>query len=306
MILNQISKCKNQNRFPNATKGVWGPNYISKCKIVWAAVLLVSGGCAVQVQKPIRVCEGKKSAAEALSVLEGCLENAVPLRANGKCLAKFCTDGKPHKENFPVKLWFAPPCYLRFQGDVAFNPRGIELGSNDSEFWLSMKPKEIGNNYFWGRWDNTASLAELKISPKVLLEALGIVSVGGQGNWSLSYENGFDVLTKRNEQAVIIKKVYIYNCDWRVKKIEYFDKNGRVIVIIELDKYRGIYENVFVPAVIKVISREKGDTENSFQITLDSIKFMSRQPKGLFNRGQPRGFKHIYEIIDGKMVEQRH
>jgi len=290
---NQISKIKYQNDK-------------SKCKIIGAVVLLVSAGCAVQMQKPIRVCEGKETAAEALSVLEGNSENVVPLRANGKCLAKFSTDGKPHKENFPVKLWFAPPCYLRFQGDVAFNPRGIELGSNDSEFWLSMKPKEISNSYFWGKWDNAAGLVELKISPKVLLEALGIVSVGEQGDWSLSNENGFDILTKRDEQAVIIKKVHIYNCYYRVKKIEYFDKTGRVIVIIELDKYRGIYENVFVPGVIKVISREKDDTENSFRITLDSIKFMSRQPEGLFDRGQPIGFKHIYEIIDGKMVEQVH
>jgi len=280
-------------------------NQISKCKIVGAVVLLVFGGCAVQVRKPIQVCEGKKSAAEALSVLRGCLENAVPLRANGKCLAKFHTDGKPHKENFPVKLWFAPPCRLRLQGDVAFNPRGIELGSNSDEFWLSMKPKEIGNTYFWGRWDNTADATELKISPKVLLEALGIVSLDGRGDWSLSNENGFDVLTKRDERAVTTKKVYIYNCDRRVRKIEYFDKNGQAIVIIELDEYKGVYENAMIPAVIKVISREKGDTENSFRITLESIKFMSRRPEGLFDRPRPRGFKDIYEIIDGKMVEQR-
>lgn len=273
-----------------------------------AAAILILTGCAPQARRPLRICPGAESAGEALSVLRIQSQNTVPLKANGKCLAQFYADGKRHKENFPIKLWFNPPTHIRLHGDVAFNARGIDLGSNESEFWLAMKPKEIGNGYFWGRWDDGAGFGELKISPKILLEAVGIIEVDDRENWSLSKEGVFDVLTKRGKAGSIIKKIYIYNCDRRVRKIEYFGDNEQIAVILELDEYRDIYKGVSVPRVIKAVSFNSDGTEDSFRITLDSIRqqdFSEKLCKALFTRPEPKGFKHIYRIIDDQVVEQR-
>lgn len=277
---------------------------------ITAAAILIVAGCAPRMQRPMRVYPGAESADEALSILRLQSQNAVPLKANGRCLAKFYVEGrkKPKKENFPVKLWFSPPCCVRLQGDVAFNPRGIELGSNDEEFWLSMKPKEIGNSYFWGRWDCGGGFGALKISPEILLEAIGIIEVDDEENWSLSNEGAFDVLTKQNEQGIIIKKIYIRSGNYLVWRIEYFDVTGERVAVTELDKYKQVSEVFFVPAIIKIIRRAEDGREDSAKITLRSIKpakITEEVRRRLFTRPQPKGFKHVYKIIDGNIIEQR-
>ncbi len=277
--------------------------------IIVAAILIVAG-CAPRMQRPMRVYPGTESADEALSILRLQSQNAVPLKANGRCLAKFYIESrkKPKNENFPVKLWFSPPCYVRLQGDVAFNPRGIELGSNDNEFWLSMKPKEIGNSFFWGRWDCKGGFGALKISPEILLEAIGIIEVDDEENWSLSNEGGFDVLAKQNDQGIIIKKIYIRSDNYLVWRIEYFDVTGERVAVTELDKYKQVSEGFFVPAIIKIIRRAEDGREDSAKITLRSIKpakITEEVQRRLFTRPQPKGFKRVYEVIDGNVIEQR-
>lgn len=276
---------------------------------LFVAVMLTLAGCAPRMQKPLQICPGAESVDDALSVLVAQSQDAVSLKANGKCLARFYdTDGTKHKENFLIKLWFNPPAHIRLHGNVAFNPRGIDLGSNESEYWLAMKPKEIGNSYFWGRWDDGVSFWGLKISPRILLEAVGIIEVDDRENWSLSNEGTFDVLTERDEVGSIIKKIYTYNCDRRVRKIEYFGDNEQIAVILELNEYRDIYKGASVPRVIKVISFNGDGTEDSFRITLDSIRrqdFSAKLHKALFTRPEPKGFKHVGRIIAGEVVEQR-
>jgi len=270
------------------------------------AVILILAGCAPRMQEPMWVCPGKESATEALSILRSRSQNTVPMKANGQCLLKYYVEGKPYKENFPVKLWVSPPNRIRLQGDVAFNPKGIVLGSNEDEFWLVMKPKEI-RSYFWGQWAEGNCLEKMMISPELVLEALGIVEVSGEEDWSLSNEGVFDVLTKRNEQNGVIKKMYVYSCDYLVRRIEYFDANGQALVIAELGKYKEVSKGFFVPAVIKIVRRTDGDSEDSFKITLGSVKpvnFSEKQKRLIFARPKPRGFKHIYKIIDGEMIEQ--
>lgn len=278
----------------------------------FAAAILILAGCAARIQKPMPLCPGAGSAAEALSVLRSQSQNTLPIRANGRCLLQCYTDGKKRKENFPVKLWMSPPNEIYLQGDVAFNAKGIVVGSNEREFWMSMKPKEI-SSYWWGRWFGGSCLETLVISPELLLEALGIAVVGkGQDskkkNWSLSNSEGLDVLTKRRGRTEA-RKIYIDACDYLVRRIEYFDANGEVVVVTELDKYKELLEGFFVPAVIK-ITRPAGQAEDSVSITLSlkSIKpadFTEKQRNRLFERPRPRGFEHIYEINeDCETIEQ--
>jgi len=274
-----------------------------------AVVMFILGGCAPPARKPLPICPGKESTAESLRLLRVYAEGAKSIKANGKCLAKIYSEGKakPHKENFPVKLWFEPPTQIRLQGDVAFNARGIDVGANENEFWLSMKPKEIGNSYFWGRWSDGAGFGALKIGPDILLDAFGMAEGNEKMSWALSNEGAFNVLTGRNVTDVIVKKIYIYNCDERIRKIEYFGSNGEVAFVLEMEEYVDICQGVQVPKIIKVVRFGGGDAEDSFEITLDSVRqkdFDEKLLKKLFTRPEPRGFKNQFRIINGEVIEQ--
>lgn len=261
-----------------------------------AAAILVVGGCGPRIERPTRICPGAESVFESLSSLRAQSKNVVPLKANGQCRLEY--DGTKHKENFPIKLWFSPAFDVRLQGDVAFDPRGIVLGSNAREFWLAIKPKEV-SSYWWGRWAEQDSFDKLPLNPKILLEALGIVKVEGGANWSLSNEGAFDVLTERNDEGAIIKRIYVHSCNYLVWRIEYFDVSGEVAAAAELYKYKEISRSFSVPAVIKIITRAEGKIEDSVSITLGSIKstnFTEKQKNRLFTRPEPRGFKRVEKL----------
>ncbi len=273
--------------------------------LIAAAVMLIAGGCAAQMEKKVRVCPGKASAAESLSSLRAQFENAVPLRADGQCfLQYYAEEGKLKKENFPVKLWVNPPAEIYMQGDVAFDPKGVILGSNKEEFWLAVRLKEI-SGYWRGRWSGENYPEKLMISPRLVLEALGATEVENDGGWSLSKEGAFDVLTKQ-KGGIETKKIYVNNCDYLVRRIEYF-KGGRAAVSLELDKYKAISKNFFVPSAVKIANLSGGGKGDSVQITLGVIKpmvFTDKQRERLFIRPQEQGFKQVYEIVDGKIIEQ--
>ena len=79
--------------------------------------------------------------------------------------------------------------------------------------------------------------------------------------------------------------------------------------VTELDEYEEVSEGFIVPAIIKIEKYTAESTENSVRITLSlkSIKSANitlKQRNRLFTRPEPRGFEHIYKIIDGDMIEQ--
>jgi len=276
-------------------------------------LLLVSfaAGCPPKVEV-LPICPGKQSAAEAISVLRSRAEKTGPLRANGQCRMEFNTQNRKHPENFSVKLWVNPPAQFYLQGDVAFDARGVLVGSNSEEFWVWIRPKEI-SGYWWGRWSDGAKLERMVISPRMVLEGLGIASPGadgGQGTWSLSNKGPYDILTRRDEDASVVKKLYVAACDYSLRKIEYFDAVGKVRAVVEMDAYTKVGENFSIPAVIKITNHQAGG-DDSARITLnrDSIKamtFSQKQIDYLFTRPEPKGFKQVWLYIDGHWVEQRY
>jgi hypothetical protein len=276
----------------------------------YVAAILVIAGCALQQQKRPLACAGKKSAEESLSALQLQSQNTSPLKATGQCLLQYYVEGKKHKENFPVKLWVNPPAEIYLQGEVAFNPRGLVLGSNEQEFWLAAKPDEI-SSYWWGLWSEESYNEKLMIRPKIVLEALGIVAIGeqkgGNENWFFSKEHNFDILTETDSEGEAIKRVYINNCDYLVRKIEHC-VDGAAMVAAELDKYKEVQNGFFVPANIKITKLAGVNRGDSVRITFDSIKpalFSDKLRSRLFTRPQPQGFEHIYRVVGGSIVEQR-
>ncbi len=275
---------------------------------LFAAALIVCG-CAPELKLTERICPGRRTAGESLDALNAHSAVAVSLRANGQCRLRYYAEGKEHNENFPVKLWVNPPAEIYLQGDVAFDARGIVLGSNKDEFWLAMKPKEI-SGYWWGRWSDANCPELLMISPKLLLEGLGIVTVDtNERNWRLSNKDGSDVLTKHSNQGVLQKRMSVNCCDYLIEKIEYFDVSGDAVAVVELSKYNEVIEGFFVPARIKITTYGEHTVEDLVEVnfSLSSVKsasFTDRQRDRLFNRPEPRGFEHIYKIVDGEMIEQ--
>jgi len=204
-------------------------------------------------------------------------------------------------------MWVNPPAEVYLQGDVGFNPRGIVLGSNASEFWLLIKPEL--SQYSWGKWSEQDTSSGLMVVPKTLDEALGIVEVVDEKNWFLSKESGFDVLIRRNDKGGISKKMYINPRNYLVRKIEYFDVNDSILALAELDKYKDVTEDFFVPTVIKIVMYGEAGAESSDSITLNlkSVKpesFTEERRRKIFTKPEPRGYEHIYRIINGYLVEE--
>jgi hypothetical protein len=267
-------------------------------------LVLLFVGCAVPTPKPVRTCPGKKTPDEAIAALNSRLSKIAPLRASGQCLLSYHLDNKPHKENFPVKLWVNPPGEIYLQGDVAFDATGLVLGANADEFWFWLKPKEI-SSYWWGAWAQTGMSRRIPLNPMVLLEAFGAVGVS-QGDWSLTHAN-FDILWLHNEQGVLLKRIFIEPCDYVVAKIEYFDSSGAITATAEFSGYKQIAEGYLVPESIQIVVLSADGVEDSARISLTSVRpaqFNADQRRRLFVRPPPRGFDHVYEIIDGEVVEQ--
>ena len=276
--------------------------------IILLLIIVSFTGCATPPVKPKKICPGKQSVAEALQSLSSRVEQIKSFKANGQCFARFYDDnGKRKKEEFTIKLWLNPQSEIRLFGDIAFNARGLDIGSNKDEFWIGAKPKEIGNSFYWGKWDQQENDAKVLINPKVLLEAVGLSGIDCSKTWSLSREGGFDILTKRTG-SVESRKVYIDTCDYLVRRIEYFNKGGQKVLAAELDRYKEVVEGFSFPRFIRIVNGGS-KSEDSVEITFNlkpakKTSFNEKQQAVLFGRPEPRGFEHVYRIVGGKRLEQ--
>lgn len=277
-----------------------------------AALALLFLGCAIRKPVALRICPGAESVEQALSTLNAGSEHAVSFKANGQCRVGYIDEnGDRQVQNFPVRLWMDPPVQMYLQGDIFLQPGGIVLGSNHDEFWLLIKPNQA-DSYFWGSWAQAGHVDQLMIDPKIVTEALGIAAAGGDAvgataNWSLSQQGPFDVLEQRNWVGRLAKKMYVYNCDYRARKVEYFDAQGEITVVTELDRYEQVAENFYVPTSVAITERPGCGTGGSAKITLRSVKaatFNEKLRNLIFTRPKPRGLKNGYEIVDGDIIKR--
>jgi len=276
-----------------------------------AALAAVVAGCGDRRAAVLEQCPGRGSAAEALAELKSRAAKARPFRANGRCLLVYHTEDqhKPHKESFAVKLWVNPPVEIYIQGDIAFDPRGLVAGANAEEFWLLVRPKDV-SSYWWGKWSENGRAEGLVLSPQIVLESLGVnfADIGGDElqRCTLWRQGPFDVLMLHNEQEKVVKALYVYCCDYSVRKIEYFDTHGKVQVVAELEDYVPVEEGFVVPRRIR-LERRGGRQGDSVEITLTSVKVVElsdRQRERLFSRPEARGFEHIYKVVKDRWIEQ--
>ena len=264
---------------------------------------LTLGGCVGPEVKQVQICPGRGSVEQSLQASQ---QQPVSFKANGRCHLVYYDDEKKYDENFPVKLWVNSEGWIYLQGDIAFDQKGLILGANEEEFWLSIRLKEL-SSYFWGEWSQQDGLNGLAVGPKVLLEAVGLSGTDGEG-WSLSNEGRFDILTKQDEQDRPVKRIYIDSCDYLVRKIVYYDDSGGEVIVTELYRFKRVTEDFSVPTRITVVIGSGEKPQDLLKIKLDSVKvkdFSAKKWNRLFTRPQPKRLKHIYRIIDGNAVEQQ-
>ncbi len=276
-------------------------NLAAKALLLTIATL---AGCVTPQPPAARPCPGKSTADESRSALASHIQNAVAFKATGQCLLQYSLEGKPRKENFPVKLWADPPAEMYLQGDVAFDAAGLVAAANTDEFWFWLKPKEV-SSYWYGRWDEAGDPCQPAVNPQIVRESLGLVGATN-GNWALSGNASFDILTLHNEQARPVKRIYISKCEYLVSKIEYLDAAGKTAAVAELTDYQQVAENFSIPGTISISVGDKNGNLSSAKVTLDSVKtteLSEKQHQRLFVRPQPHGFDHVYQIIAGDAVE---
>jgi hypothetical protein len=275
------------------------------CGVLCAVIMFILSGCGNNIQKPLPVCPGKSNVTEALAALTLQSENMVPLFTNkGSFSIEIYDKDQMRKQHLKIRiLLIKPPSEIYMQAAAGVVEKAMVLGSNETEFWFEIKPEL--SSYWWGLWSQQNSDTGILINPKTLLEALGIAQMDTNANWSLSNEQGYDVLTK-TVQGNVTKKIYIYCCDYRIKKIEYYDNQGKPVALAKLGKYREVSPGFFIPFSIAINSMSKNIEETfNLEITLDSINPATEKQKG-FSIVRPKVEKldHIYQVINGQWFEQ--
>ncbi len=276
-------------------------------------LLALLGGCVTQPQRQrLVVCPGKATAAEALQTLTARAQSAVPVWASGHAiLAYYVPDRKkPERHSLNLLLRFDPPARVYLQGSVTAVERAVILGSNEEEFWLALKPKEI-SSFYLGRWQDVRDFEGLVMSPRVVLEAVGIVNVPGTepnpALWKLENRGPYDILTQRDESGHPVRRLHVYACDYTVREIEYFDRRGKVVAVAQLDGYKPVEKTLFsVPTQISVVSTRPDGRKDSVVMDFESPKtkpFAEKQQK-IFRPPDADKYEHVYQYENGQWVPE--
>lgn len=275
-----------------------------------AAAVMSVGGCAAPGGPSLPVCPGKTSVEEALAALAAHSQQAAAFRANGQILLTYHEPdkGKEKRHNLPMQLWFEPPSQTYIQGSIAVDPKAVIIGSNEESFWLALRPKEI-NSCYVGEWSQASTVEGLMMSPRVVLEAFGIIADNepNAGAWSLKNEGAFDVLTKQDKAGRVVERVYVYACDYSVRKIEYYDGRQRVVAVADLGEYKPVTDGFRVPTRVLVTAVRPDKQRDSIDITLNSMKemeFSERLREVIFNPPDTDKFERVYELVGGKWVRR--
>jgi len=284
----------------------------------WGSVILLAilvAGCATGPEK-LEICPGKASVEEALSALEARAEKAQPLRVNGgRCRLVYYEspeDEKPKRHNLSPRLWFQPPSKIYIQLSVGVDQKAVIIGCNDESFWMGMRPQEV-SSYYWGNWADAQDVDGLMVGPKVVLEAFGIIQRGEAGDssqWSLTNDGPYDILTLKTADGRLVKRVYIYCCDYLVRKIEYFDTKGELVAVAELGDYESVVEGFDVPKKIYVSAIAADGRADELEIKLYDPKVKELSPRAqqiVFNRklSDVNDYENVYRYENGGWVAER-
>lgn len=270
-------------------------------------LFFIFSGCKALVQKEAIQRPIQLDKTFILSQLAQRYEKIMPFRANGKCLWQGVdAQGKPIKENFPLRLWCQPPKRFCFHGDVFFDSKGIVAGLNEENFWLVARPKEIKGYFCGSRYlaGNCSVELAIPLDPVTLMDAFGIIEptwLNDKQFWSFEAEEKKFIMTRQNQQGGPIRKVYLDSNTFLPERIEYFDNDENMIMVTILDDYSKIDNNFYVPEKIEITQRPGQADSDSITITLKNPKqytFSEKNIRYLFSPPSMDKFEFLYQLND--------
>jgi hypothetical protein len=286
--------------------------------IALCAMMAGSSGCGERKAVHEKICPGKTSAAEVLAVFAQRNKALTTFKASGKAVYHYIDNDKPRSESVKLIVQIDPPSRMSVVGNSVIG-RVVQMGANDREFWLAVRPKEI-SKYLWGDWsgrDNESTAVKQCVDkfwfgPARWYEALGLIDANGgpAGTWKLSSWGGYDVLEKIGPNGKFVKRVYIYNCDYTVREIDYYDSMGIIIAVTEMSDYVAVEgaQDWKVPSKLRLVTAADTPAEQALEIELSNAakaQFNDRQLELLFKRPAMGGFDHILKMgSDCEFVEQ--
>ncbi len=241
-------------------------------------------------------CPGKANIASAVRVLALQRQNIRPFKSKADCVVYFPNaEGKLKPESVDASIYFVPPSNVYFKGDKFGE---ICLGTNDTEFWLRIKPDM--DTYWYGAKARAADcVADLPVNPDAVAEGFGMVDI--TTDWTLFYRDGYDLLDYA-ENGKKKKRVYVNACTYLINRIEYFDDSGALKASADLTKYTTGENGIVVPSNIYVVNYDElGLESQSMEIKLKHLApFVptEKQLKKMFARPERDGYKYMKELKD--------
>ncbi|MBN1124438.1 MAG: hypothetical protein JXA82_05470 [Sedimentisphaerales bacterium] len=276
--------------------------------LVWAPFCVAIAGCTPPL-KPLPEsldCDRLTSVEEAISLFDRRRESLISLRSGGDCrILWYDEKGGKHEEKPSVKLFFCPPEKVFLVGTGLIGEM-LRLATNEQEFYLRIKPKEV-SAYWYGSRDMLRYCSEtMLINPESLLEAMGLVQV--DPTWILTRDGSMDVLTKLHPDGKIAREIWIDCALRQVRRMTYHGRTGQKLVTVELADYGIVDLKIEVPQQIEMTIHGTEQKDALVQLKLSGIKPFEpteKQREGLFERADSGGFEHVYELTsDCQFVEQ--
>lgn len=270
--------------------------------LAMASVMLLAYGCGKPQQiEPSPLCAGKPTIEQAAFALAAQRDQLAPFQASARCVMEWRdAEDRLHRESFDARAACVPPERVFFRADKFGE---IRFGANESEFWLRIKPEL--DTYWYGTRQQAQRCAHvLMINPANLAEALGVVHV--DTNWELFHRDGYDLLTQRRNGRPV-KRVYVNCCDYRVRRIEYYDPQGQVVAATELSDYTPIDPALVVPTHIRLMTIYQGLEESSARIELRNIRRFDPTPaqlENLFSRPGRDGYGTVLRLDENCTFSQ--
>jgi hypothetical protein len=101
--------------------------------------------------------------------------------------------------------------------------------------------------------------------------------------------------------------VYVNCCDYRVRRIEYYDPQGQVVAATELSDYTPIDPALVVPTHIRLMTIYQGLEESSARIELRNIRRFDPTPaqlENLFSRPGRDGYGTVLRLYENCTFSQ--
>ncbi|MDD5011294.1 MAG: hypothetical protein PHQ00_04150 [Phycisphaerae bacterium] len=246
----------------------------SKWVSIFGFLVLFISGCAEQ-QK--RSCPPMRTKEEISQVLKGYLTGPQPLRASGNCKISYTNDkGETFAQGFPVRIWYLNNNKYCLYGDVMFDAKGMSFAVNDGRFWVYAKQFGV---YTTGEID--AAGDDYLYGPAVFLDFLQPFSAGCRKVYMAEAEEEFDVLMCRDDEICGTKKILMDRCNRKVRKIEYLNCSGNLVLEVEADEYKNVkgVKGLLFPRKLSYKYFKGGQCTDQREIKLDSVQLWNAEAK---------------------------